>query len=238
MTSRRAGALAAFSAILTFLGISTAAAPVGASSAPPANLTADRATAQAINLTTADLPGWQTSPNPSSPGDQSLNAQMSACAGGPAPRSIDVIDVSSPNFDKGPIELNSDVTMVKTHRDGVADLRAVMGRRALSCVQRILPSFLKKQIPGVTLSNMKASDFKPTESVPGAFGIAFAVTISGKGQNGQPNTLNFTGREIGFLVDTAEVTFGEDFTGSPTQVSNEASLVGILYQRALHDQSP
>lgn len=233
MTAQRSGALAALLTILTCLATS----PAGASSTPAPSLTSDRATAQAINLTSADLPGWQTFPNPSSPSDQSLNAQMSACAGGPAPRSIDVIDVSSPNFDQGQIELNSDVTMVKTHRDGLADLHADTGHRAMSCFRQIFPPFLKKQIPGVTLSNLRASDFKPTESVPGAFGIQFAVTISGKAQNGQPKTLHFTGREIGFLVDTAEVTFGEDFTGSPTPVSNEASLVGTLYQRAIRDQS-
>jgi hypothetical protein len=216
------------------------AGPVGASPSttqPAQTVATGRAIAQAINLTSVDLPGWTESPNPPTPGDQSLNAQMSACAGGPKPSSIDVIDVTSANFDKGPIELNSDVTMVKTHEDGLADFRAFTGHRSLTCFYKIFPRFLKQQIPGVRVSNLKVNFFKPTEAVQDAFGLAFSITMSGKTQNGKARTLHLSGHEIGFLVGSAELTLGEDFTGSPRPVPNEASLVQLLDQRALHNQA-
>jgi hypothetical protein len=224
---------AAVGLVICFGGVAGAAPPT-TQSAP--TVATDRSIAQAINLTSADLPGWTVSPNPPTPGNLSLSSKIAACAGGPSPQSIDVVDVSSANFDKGPIELNSDVTMVKTHNDGLSDLRASTSHKALTCFNRIFPAFLRQEIPQAKLSNEKFNFFTPGEALRPEFGISFAMKVAVKAQSGRTETLNLSGREIGFLVGSAEVTFGESFTGSPRPVSNEVSLVHLLYQRALQAQ--
>ncbi len=200
-------------------------------SAATVNVASDRSTAQAINLTSADLVGWQESPNPPNASDQSLNSQMSACAGGPAPKTIDVVDVTSANFDKGPTELSSDVTMVRTHADGLADLRSIRGHKALGCFRRVLVPLLTQQLPGVKVAKLKVSDFRPSESLPDEFGIQLSLTLSGK-PNGVSVSISLSIREIGFLVDRAEVSLNESEKGKATPVSIESTLIHTLDQRA------
>ncbi len=120
-----------------------------------------------------------------------------------SPSAIDVIDVMSPNFDKGPIELNSDVTMVRTHADGLADFRSVKNRKALSCLHTIFIGLLATQLPGVKATNLRTSDFRPPGSLPNEFGLQLSLTLTGE-QNGTHISIPVSVREIGFLVDRAE----------------------------------
>src|SRR5580692_3028620 len=75
------------------------------------NPAADRATAKAINLKASDLPGWKQSPDTTSSSDDATSSRLAACAGAQNPSKVDVVDVSSPNFDQGQTEVSSDVTM-------------------------------------------------------------------------------------------------------------------------------
>jgi hypothetical protein len=164
----------------------------------PIHPAADRMTAEGINLTAADLPGWQVSPNPSDASDQALGAKLSACAGGPVPDKIDVVDVSSANFSQGSIEV-SDVTMVRSHADGLADLHAIYSPKLSACVHSVAEPVLAEQLPaGTTLSKLAVSTFTPTESLPNAFGLRLGVTIAGTEQ-GVTVSVPLVINEIGFL---------------------------------------
>jgi hypothetical protein len=235
MSSR--GAIAALMVAALALG----AAGCGGSAAPKAQPTTttvpihpatDRITAQGINLTAADLPGWQESPNPPDASNQSLGAKLSACAGGPAPDKIDVVDVSSANFSQGSVEVSSDVTMVRSHADGLADLHAIDSPKLSACVHSIAEPLLAKQLPaGTTLSKLVVSTFTPPESLPNAFGLRLGVTIAAT-QQGVTVSVPLVVNEIGFLVGRAELTLNETEKGKAAPVAVEAALIHTLYKRA------
>ena len=198
----------------------------------PISAAADRSAAQAISLTAADMPGWQESPNPPDSSDQSLGSQLSSCAGGPNEASIDVVDVSSSNFDQGSVEVSSDVQTVRSHADGLADLRSIESPKLVSCVDRIAKPQIQKSLPaGTTITAFDVSTFKPIENIPDAFGLTLHVVIQAN-SNGVTVSVPLYIREIGFLVGRAELTLNETEKGQPSSISVESHLVQILDSRA------
>jgi hypothetical protein len=196
------------------------------------NPAADRVTAEHINLTASDLPGWQESPNPPDATMNAMSARLAACAGAPDESKIDVVDVSSSNFDQGQVEISSDVTMVRTHADGVADVRAITSPDLASCVNKIALPAIRTELPaGVTLKSLATSRFSPPGSAPGAVGLRLSGTMTGT-QNGASLTLPFRIDETDFLVGRAEVTLEVAQFGQPTTVTVEPGLVDVLYRRA------
>ncbi|HET6793511.1 MAG TPA: hypothetical protein VFH45_03660, partial [Acidimicrobiales bacterium] len=190
---------------------------------------ADKATAAKLNLTGADLPGWQSSPNNTSSSDKAGAAQLAACAGAPDPATIDVADVPSPNFDKGNTEISSDVTMVKTHQDGVADLQAIRGPKLVPCVQQVFGSQLKTQMPaGATASNLQVTPFTPTGAPADSFGMHLSTTVTVPNQGSVPVNIDV----VGFLSGRAEVELDVVSTGGPVDTATESHLLSVLVSRA------
>ena len=200
--------------------------------APPVDVAADRVTAEHLNLTATDLPGWQETPNPPDATMNAMGARLAACAGAPDESKIDVVDVSSSNFDQAQLEISSDVTMVRTHADGVADVRAIGSPNLAACVNRIALPAIRTELPaGVTLRSLSTSRFAPPGNAPGAIGLRLAGTMTGT-QNGASVTLPFRIDEVNFLVGRAEVSLQVAQFGPPTTVAVEPGLVGVLYRRA------
>jgi hypothetical protein len=229
------GSLVVAAAAAVFLN---AALPAGAASPAQSTTTTtvspatDRGTAMGINLTAADLPGWQESPNPTDPKDPDLESKLAACVGRADPGKGHVVDVSSPNFDKGSIEISSGVTMVQSHADGLADLRTLENPKLPNCAKKLLTSTLASQLPkGTTISKVKVSTFAPPEGVPDSYALRASITITGKTQ-GVTVSLPVTVTEIGFLVGRAEVTLNEDQKGKPVPVAAEPGLIRTLSARA------
>jgi hypothetical protein len=197
------------------------------------NVATDRTTAQSINLTAADLPGWQESPNPPDSGGQGFDTKMTNCVGKLASGysgNDDVVDVSSANFDKGAVELSSDVTMVRSHADGLSDLAAFRSLKLQGCFQKIFPPLISQGLPGAKVSKLKVALFKPKESLPNSFGFRLSVTVHDT-QQGVTISVPVDFTIIGFLVGRAEVSLSE-VERSHGAVAIEAALVHTLDTRA------
>ena len=168
-------------AVLLSVALPAGAATLAQSSTTTTiNPATDRATAQGINLTATDLPGWQESPNPTDTKNPGLESKLAACVGRTNPGKGHVVDVSSPNFDKGPVELSSSVTMVRSHADGLADLRTLKNPKLPTCAKKYLRSALESQLPkGTTISKVKVSTFAPPEALPNSFALRLSVTVTG-----------------------------------------------------------
>lgn len=201
----------------------------GAGTGGPA---ADRATARSINLRATDLAGWKQSTSTQSASDQSTADRLVVCAGGPPRATTEVADVSSPDFEQGQTEVSSRVVMVRTHADGLEDLRALESSRLATCVQQIAVPYLRSQMPtGVLISGLSVSTFHPGENLPDSFGYrvqATLQTISASGTESLPLDI----RVIGFLVGRAQVELSIGQQGGGTAPPVEQRLVGLLDQRA------
>lgn len=229
------GSLVVLSAAAVLLSV---ALPAGATTlaqsttTTAANPATDRATAQGINLTATDLPGWQESPNPTDTKDPGLENKLAACVGRTNPGKNDVVDVSSPNFDKGSVEISSGVTMVRSHADGLSDLRTMKNPKLPSCAKKYLTSAIASSLPkGTTISKVKVSTFVPPEAVPNSFALRLSAVVTGKTQ-GITVSVPITATEIGFLVGRAEVALNEDQKGKVVPIAEEAGLIRTLSARA------
>jgi hypothetical protein len=202
----------------------------------PGNIAADRTTAQAINLTAADLPGWKESPNPPDTSASSFDAQLATCTGNPADNSNDdVVDVSSANFAKGPIVLASDVTMVRSHTDGLSDIKLTQDPKYLGCSDMIGKREFDAGLPsGSKVTNVKASIYTPTEAIPLSYGLHINVTIVIK-KDGITKSVSYVVNEIDFLVGRAEIALEDFVTGKPVPIPVEAGLVHTLDMRAMSE---
>jgi hypothetical protein len=190
---------------------------------------ADRAIAKAVNLTAADLPGWKQSPNTTTSSDRSMTTRLAKCAGAQSPSRIDVVDITSPDFDQGATEVSSEVTTVRTHADGVADLAALESSKLDPCVQQIALPALKSELPaGATVTTLKISNFTPLGQPPDSFALRLDITVSVP----QEGSVIVNSDEIGFLRGRSEVELDASQTGggnpSPTL---EQRLVSILVSR-------
>jgi hypothetical protein len=195
------------------------------------NTAADRLTAEHVNLTAADLPGWKETPNPPDATMNAMSARLAACAGAPDESKIDVVDVSSSNFDQGPVEISSDVTMVRTHADGLADVQAINSPKLAGCVNKVAVPAIRSELPaGVSLKSLTTSRFDPPGNVPGAVGLRLAGTMTST-QSGTSVTLPFRIDEVAFLAGRAEISLDVFQFGQITDVTVEPGLVGVLYRR-------
>jgi hypothetical protein len=219
-------------AVVLSVALPAGTASPAQSTTTTANPATDRTTAQEINLTGTDLPGWKESPNPTDTKDPGLESKLAACVGRKDPGKGHVVEVPSPNFDKGSIEISSSVTMVASHADGLANLRTLKNPRLPNCAKKLLTSTLASQLPkGTTVSKVKVSTFAPPEAVPNSFALRASITITGKTQ-GITVSVPVTVTEIGFLVGRAEVTLNEDQKGKLSPIAEEPGLIQTLSARA------
>ena len=143
-----------------------------------------------------------------------------------------MVDVTSANFDQGPVELSSDVTMVRSRADGLADLKLITDPKLLGCIQKVTKQEFATQFPpGVKVSKLKVSLFTPSEPLAESFGLRAAFTIVLR-KNGVTRTQSFVGNEIDFLVGRAEVGLSEFETGKGSPIAVEAALLRALDARA------
>lgn len=206
----------------------------GSSSAgsPSGGPAADRAVARSINLRSADLAGWRESANTQSAADQATADRLVVCAGAPARATTEVADVSSPNFEQDQTEVSSRVVMVRSHADGLADLRALESPRLASCVQQIAVPYLRSQMPaGVLISGLSVSTFQPGEHLPDSFGYRVTATLQTVSASGT-ESLPLDIRVIGFLVGRAQVELSIGQQGGGAAPPVEQRLVRVLDQRA------
>jgi hypothetical protein len=203
-----------------------------ASAATPAQ---DRATAQAINLTSKDLPGWHQSPATSNSSDQRLSKELSACVGAPDPATADAAHVSSPYFDSGNASVSSDVTMMRTRGAGQADLAAMRGPKLVPCLDQLALPYFKAQFPtGTTVSRFRVDRLRPSWLPSNGYGYRLRMVVSSK-PNGSNATLRIgiVADGIAFLSGRAEVELSvSQGQGGVPSAALEQRLTSTLVARA------
>lgn len=189
----------------------------------------DRTAAQAVNLTAADLPGWQSSPNQTSNSDRTFAARLAACAGAADPSTVDVVDVSSPNFDQGNAEVNSDVTTVHTAAQGTEDLHAMRSSKLGTCVTQIGKAYIQSTLPsGTTLTALNLVRLSPANLPANSFAFRLSVTVSIPNQG----NVAINADTIGFLVGRAEIELDVTQTGGTPDPALEQRLLALLVNRS------
>jgi hypothetical protein len=209
----------------------TSTSSAAANSGAGVNVAADQALAQSINLTSADLSGWTSSPDPETAADRTNAARLAQCDGAPKPANVDVVRVNSPYFDKGQTEVSSNVTTVRSPADGLADLRAVQSSRLIGCLRQIAVPYLESTLPSGTkvvslsVSRLSLSAFPglPTESF--VYRLAVTVSITGQGN------LAITSDTIGGLDGRAEVGIDVTQSGGTPDPTLENQLISLLVGR-------
>lgn len=204
------------------------AVPADAGTTTTVNPTTDRAMAQRINLTAADLPGWQKSPSSTNTSSPNFDATMTACVGTSVK---DEVSVPSPNFVQGSTQISSNVSMVRSRAQGLADLRTLKSSRVPSCLKKAMTSTSMGVPQGTRVSKVKVSQFTPTESLPDSFGLRIGMTIS-QTKQGITVSVPIIATEIGFLVGRTEVSLNEVQKAQAVQPAVEPQLLRTLTARA------
>lgn len=198
----------------------------------------DRATAQAINLTSRDLPGWQQSPATTNSSDQRLSRELSVCVGAPDPATADAAHVSSPYFDNGNASVSSDVTMMHTRGAGQADLAAMRGPKLVPCLGKLALPYFKAQFPaGTTISAFRVDPLRPSWLPSNGYGYRLSMVISSKPKgSGTTLRISIVADGIAFVSGRAEVelSVSQGQTGVPG-AALEQRLTSLLVTRAEHE---
>ena len=211
------------------------------------NPATDRATAQAINLTGTDLPGWQQSPNPTNTSDPGLNNKITACVGGSPGKNDVVKDLAE--------FLGSSSGQFPSH-DRPNPCRW-LGRPTDN--QESQSSLMFQEGPdtalshtvtqGAAISKFKVSTFTPTESIPNSYRYPHELHDHRQAQ-GETLTVPVTVSEITFLIGRAEVSLNEDQKGQVFPRSRRAGAhshpvvegrgigTGLAHRRRVNRCSP
>ena len=225
----------AFGVTTLCASVALAAVAPAAGAATPAQ---DRATARTINLTSKDVPGWQSSPAVSNSSDQRLSKDLSACVGAPDPSTADAADVSSPYFDSETASVSSDVTKLRSRGAGQADLAAMRGPKLVPCLYKLALPYFKSQFPaGTTISEFKVGSLKPSWLPSNGFGYRLNMVISSKPKGtAAALRIGIVADGIGFLSGRAEVELSvtQEQVGVPS-TALEQRLTSLLVARAGHE---
>jgi hypothetical protein len=200
----------------------------GSSTAPQKSVTKAQAQAIAtrINLSTADLPGYTSSPNTESAKDKAGDAQLSKCSG-TTPDSAAFSDTNSPNFDKGQTQVSSEVEVEPSASAVQHDLAAIKTSHAQQCVSEQLKPVLTAiaGVSGLTIHRVSISE--PTSGTSGSFGLAAQIGLTAGGAHHE-----LTQTELGFGRGNVEFTLSIQTVGSSAPQSLVTTLRALLIKRA------
>lgn len=209
-----------------------------ATSEAPLTQTQAKSLADAINLKSSDMPGYTATPSsPDTPQDKQQAEQFAACAGGTSP-SKDIVDVSSPDFDRGAgtqqQEVSSDVTVLPTVADVQRDLKALTGSKARGCISTFLDKQLSESAGQQVTFGKSTVTTLPTSAsgADGSFGYRISSTATAAGQQ-----IPFTADILGFSKGRVEVELTAFSIGQPFPTNEERDLFALLVRRALAQQA-
>jgi hypothetical protein len=207
----------------------------GAIAKPPTRRQA-LAFARAVNLTAADVPGFEASSKSEheheTPAEKRLESELKRCAGAPSSKG-QLAEVSSKEFgreDKDAIQsVHSSVSVQQTAALAAKELAAVRSARGRECLKRYVDLLFKSQkYEGASVSPVSISPGSP--SAPGTTGsfawrIKTAVTFRGARI---PFSMDF----VGFVYGPAEVTLFSFGLPEPLPAAMEERLFALLVKRA------
>jgi hypothetical protein len=121
----------------------------GKGRAVPSAVAADDDVAQAANFRLTDFPpGWRRTPAPVQPPDSPEDRRFSECMGRPYAADVRTSIAKSDNFSTGElVRADSSTQLVRTEEIAKADLAALGGDRALTCLGERLDAQLATQTP-------------------------------------------------------------------------------------------
>lgn len=225
MTRRRS--VTAGSLLLSVLAL----AACGSSSS---SLSTSQATtiANQINLTSADVPGFTSSPNPETASDKQGGAQLAACAGG-VPPSKNIVDINSPNFSAGSgltqTQTSSNVVVLPSSALVQQNLTALTSAKGHACLNTFVSNELSKSTSSGVTFNSGTITTLPTSTAgtDGGFGIRFIVSASAQGVH-----IPFYLDVLGFAKNSTEVELEALGISKPFPATQEAHLYSLLVSRA------
>ncbi len=190
--------------------------------------------ARAVNLTSADVPGFTASAKHQhdSPREKALERQMLRCAGVAGPAKA-VFAEGSKDFELKHAILDFSVSSEVSVQPGTTQadkgLSAIRGARARGCFSRYLEqSFSAQRIKGATLGPVSIqSGTPPAPGTSGSFGWRVTATFVLRGAS-IPIYLDF----LGFTVGPSEVTLLSTGLLRPFPAAVQQQLFTTLLSRA------
>jgi hypothetical protein len=197
---------------------------------------AGTAAAQAINLTTADLPAtWSSEPADNS--DNSSDAsdtKIATCLGlpaGDAKPGID-IDLSSDTFSSGQgaqvTRVSSEVEITDTLAQAQRLHKAFVGDKAPGCFKQLVADqFTGDDTPGVTYGTPTVSKGAAPSGVDRGFAFDITIPFTAKG-----TAYALKVSILGFFFKHTEVTLQSMVLGTPASGFDQKALLDKLVERA------
>jgi hypothetical protein len=217
-------------------GVTHSGGTASASGARSGSLVKAQATAlaQAINLTSADLPGYSASPQKES-NSKGESEELARCTGAPNPR-LALAEVSSENFKRtGPEgfenkeELSSTVTVMPSAALAAKSL-AALRNQGEACLEKLLnKKYAERSSEKVSYGQVGIVQIPPEDfSVSGGFG--FNITMDVTATHGPFFVLYVD--VLAFVEGPLEVMLSATSTNRPTTSATEQHLLSVLAARA------
>jgi hypothetical protein len=217
-------------------GVTHSGGTASASGAAGGSLVKARASAlaQAINLTSADLPGYSASPQKENT-SKGESEELARCTGAPNPR-LALAEVSSENFKRtGPEgfenkeELSSTVTVMPSAALAAKSL-AALRNKGEACLEKLLnKKYAERSSEKVSYGQVGIVQIPPEDfSVSGGFG--FNITMDVTATHGPFFVLYVD--VLAFVEGPLEVMLSATSTNRPTTSATEQHLLSVLSARA------
>ena len=216
---------------LILVGCTVLLAACGGSSAPAApTVAAAQAAAAAINLTSADVPGYTGTPHQTTAQEDTLDSGFALCLGANEPKTSHVAQVSSEDFAGGSRvqskQVSSTVSVSASRAQAQHDLAADRGSRATGCLQTYVQEILSEQ----QLTSVGSPTVSPVtvaaDGSDGAFGYEVTLTIT-SGPARYPLDIVFEGA----VRNNTGVVLHVSAIGRPFPVAERESLFATLLRR-------
>jgi hypothetical protein len=235
VASRRARVTGLVVVAVAALGGASGAIAAGSSgSASSAGSAGEKTIARAINLRSADVPGFRPQPSAGGGADP-VGARIASCQGGAGSGTHPgAVDASSPYFAKSAglqeLQVQSIVEIERSPSIVQSDLVLARGGRARACLSQALNG-LKFSVQGiqVRITHVRVTALAvPAPGANGSFGIRMKLSITTLGLS-VPMTADIIGVGVGRdELSLATTGIAEGFPGR-----TERRLTSLLVSRAL-----
>jgi hypothetical protein len=213
----------------------------GTTTAPPTGATGSPTKAQAlafahaVNLTSADVPGFKASPEQhhQTAVEKQRERELVSCAGGAVIAGEGLASASSPDFklERSVLDLsvNSEVSVAQTPALATKALAAIRSTHFRECLTHYLDLVFKGESHrGTTVGPISiVQGTPPAPGATGSFGWRITATITARGVK-----LPFYQDMLGFVYGPAEVSLVSSGALRPFPAAIEQQLFLLLLKRA------
>jgi hypothetical protein len=182
--------------------------------------------ADAVNLRSADVPGFKSA------GERRLEGQLLSCVGAPGTRAS-LAEASSANFERqaplAQLSVSSEVTVARTPASARLGLGAIDSARTRACLSRYFNMLFRgRRSNGATFGAVSIAQGRPpAPGASGSFGWRITTRITGHGIS-----IPFYVDLLGFVYGPAEVSLLSSGAPQPFPAPAEQTLYLLLLRRA------